>query len=245
MNNHVPEIIILKNPAAVAEYTAKVFIDLSRHAEKNNSIKHIALSGGSTPALLFEILASDIYKDQINWQNIHLWWGDERTVPPDNTESNYGKTHALLLSKITIPEENIHRIKGEFEAEKAAAEYQRELIDHIPVLKGIPVFDWTILGMGDDAHTASLFRVDPDFYTDDLTAVTTHPETDQRRITLTPKTLCASKRITFMVTGRNKAEKIKEILGERSPDKGYPASHIRSENGITEWVLEKEAAKLL
>ena len=115
MNTHKHTIIKLPDASAVAEHTAKIFIDLSRHAEKNNTIKHIALSGGSTPALLFEILASDNFKNQINWQNIALWWGDERAVPPEDPESNYGKAHTLLLSKVDIPKK-LHQEKGTLRA---------------------------------------------------------------------------------------------------------------------------------
>ena len=95
--------------------------------------------------------------------------------------------------------------------------------------------------LGDDGHTASLFNVDESFYTDNLTAVTTHPKTGQKRITLTPKTLCASKHITFMVTGKKKTEKINQILGKTIPVSNYPAGLIKSKEGITEWVIDEEA----
>ena len=113
MDNNTPEIIILKNPGAVAEYAADRFLNISAEAKKENRIKHISLSGGKTPALLFKLLSSNKYKQMIIWQNINLWWGDERTVPPDDPESNFGNTNKLLLSKTNIPFLNIHRIKGE------------------------------------------------------------------------------------------------------------------------------------
>ena len=191
MDNHTPEIIILKDPNAVADYAANRFVYVSKEAVQDKSIKHIALSGGSTPALLFNMLTSNKYKGQIYWQNIHLWWGDERVVAPDHPESNFGLAQKLLLKKIDIPQNNIHRIKAELEPETAANQYQHEMINNISLISNVPTFDWTILGMGDDGHTASLFNVDESFYTDNLTAVTTHPKTGQKRITLTPKTLCA------------------------------------------------------
>jgi 6-phosphogluconolactonase len=243
MGNHTPEIIILKDPNAVADYAANRFVYVSKEAAKDKSIQHIALSGGSTPALLFEILSSNIYKQQINWQNIHLWWGDERAVPPDHSESNFGLTQKLLLSKIDIPQNNIHRIKAELQPDTAANQYQHEMINNISLTNNVPTFDWTILGMGDDGHTASLFNVDDNFYTDKLTAVTTHPKTGQKRITLTPKTLCASKHITFMVTGKKKTKIIKQILEKTIPVSNYPAGLIKSKEGITEWVIDEEAVK--
>ena len=245
MDNNTPEIIILKDPAAVAEYTANRFISVSKEAEQEKSIKHIALSGGSTPALLFEILITNKYKQQMNWQNIHLWWGDERAVPPDHSESNFGSAQKLLLKKINIPLNNIHRIKAELEPDIAANQYQQEMLDNIKLIDNVPAFDWTILGMGENGHTASLFQVDENFYTNNLTSVTEHPQSGQKRISLTKKTLCASKYITFLVTGKNKAEKIKEILGKEKTANTFPASFIRSNDGKTLWLLDEEAGQLL
>jgi 6-phosphogluconolactonase len=243
MGNHTPAIIILKDPNAVADYAANRFVYVSKEAEQKKSIKHIALSGGSTPGLLFKILTSNTYKEQINWQNIHLWWGDERAVPPDHSESNFETAQKLLIKKIDIPLNNIHRIKSELKPDTAAEKYQQEIIDNITLIDNVPTFDWTILGMGEDGHTASLFNVDDNFYSDMLTAVTTHQKTGQKRITLTPKTLCASKHITFMVTGKKKAKKLNQILGETIPISNYPAGLIKSKEGITEWVIDEEAVK--
>lgn len=242
MNNHKPCIIILKNPLGVAEYAANRFVSISKESEQEKTIKHIALSGGSTPVLLFKILTSDTYNHQINWHNIHLWWGDERAVPPDHPESNFGNAQKLLLRKIDIPLNNIHRIKAELEPNTAAEKYQQEMIDNITLISNIPVFDWTILGMGEDGHTASLFNTDDNFYVDKLTAVTTHTQSGQKRITLTPKSLCASILITFMVTGKNKSTMINQILGKTIPASNYPAGLIKSKEGITEWVIDEEAS---
>jgi 6-phosphogluconolactonase len=245
MDNNRPEIIMLKNPAAVAEYAANRFVYLSEEAAQEENIKHIALSGGSTPTLLFEILTSNTYKQRIIWQNIHLWWGDERAVPPDHSKSNFGLTQKLLLEKINIPPNNIHRIQAELDTDTAAEQYQQEIIDNITLIDNVPTFDWTILGMGEDGHTASLFKVDDNFYTHNLTSVTAHPQSGQKRISLSKKTLCASKHITFMVTGKNKAKKIKEILGEEKTENNYPASLISSNNGKTVWLLDEKAGQLL
>ena len=221
MRTHKHSIIKLPDASAVAEYAANKFIKISSDAEKDKAIKHISLSGGNTPAILFKMLASDNYKDQINWRNIHLWWGDERAVSPDNPESNFGNAKKLLLLKISIPPDNIHRIQGELKPENAAEKYSLEIIDHIPFINGLPALDWTILGMGDDGHTASLFMIDNNFYTENLTDVTAHPQSGQERITLTQKMLCASKQITFLVTGKNKAAKTEEILGVKTQANEY------------------------
>ena len=124
--------------------------------EKGNI--NISLSGGSTPKILFDILA-DRYSNKIDWTKVHLFWGDERCVPPDDEESNYGMTKKRLLNFIIIPEENVHRAKGEVEPEKEAVRYSSEIKTRIKSKNqnGIPVFDLMILGMGDDGHTASIF----------------------------------------------------------------------------------------
>lgn len=245
MDNPTPEIIILKNPVAVAEYAANRFVYVSKKAEQEKTIKHITLSGGNTPALLFKMLTSHTYKNLINWHNIYLWWGDERAVAPDHSESNFGLAQKLLLTRINIPSNNIHRIKTELEPDTAAEQYQQEIIDTFSLTNNTPSFDWTMLGMGEDGHTASLFKVDDNFHTHNLTAVTVHPQSGQKRISLTKRTLCASKSITFLVTGKNKAKKIKEILGKNEIATDFPASFIRSNNGKTVWLLDKEAGQLL
>ncbi len=119
---------------------------------------HISLSGGSTPKLLFKTLAKAPYAEQINWKNLHFWWGDDRMVPPTDSESNYGEVQKLLFNHIQIPTENIHRIRGENEPHFELKRFEEELSAVIP--NGI--FDWIILGMGTDGHTASLLpRIKP------------------------------------------------------------------------------------
>ena len=149
------------------------------------------------------------------------------------------------MRKIDIPPKNIHRIKAELEPDIAANQYQDEMINNISLISNVPAFDWTILGMGEDGHTASLFKVEDNFYSKKLTSVTAHPQSGQKRITLSKKILCASKYITFMVTGKNKAERIKEIFGIKETVNDCPASLIRSNDGKTVWLLDEEAGQLL
>ncbi|WP_338038968.1 6-phosphogluconolactonase [Maribacter litopenaei] len=117
---------------------------------------HIALLGGSTPKIVFDELATS-FKDEIDWEKVHFYWGDERCVPPTDDESNYKMTVVHLLSKIDIPQRNIHRVKGEEDPEKEAKSYASLLEKKLPMVEGVPQFDLVILGMGDDGHTASIF----------------------------------------------------------------------------------------
>ena len=202
---------------------------------------HISLSGGSTPKLLFKTLAQEPYKNQVRWKNLHFWWGDDRMVPPQDPESNYGEVQKLLFDHIQIPAENIHRIRGEEPVGSELQRFEQELSAVVP--NG--VFDWIILGMGTDGHTASLFPHQTDFNDPNLAVIAKHPETGQIRISKTAKLIEQAKRITYLVTGASKAEILKEIQTALPEDLPYPAAKIQAKNGVTEWYLDKDAASLL
>ncbi|WP_375320495.1 6-phosphogluconolactonase [Aliivibrio logei] len=203
---------------------------------------HVSLSGGSTPKMLFSLLASEPYAKSIQWKNLHFWWGDERCVAPDDAESNYGEANELLFSHITIPEDNIHRIQGENDPEKEAVRFAQEMRDVIPQQGGIPVFDWILLGVGADGHTASLFPNVIDYSDSNLSLVAIHPESGQRRVSKTTKVLQAAKRISYLVLGKGKADIVHEISTTPAEQLSYPAAKIQSTMGQTEWFLDLDAA---
>jgi len=201
----------------------------------------IALSGGSTPKLLFRHLA-DLYRDRIDWSKVHFFWGDERCVPPDHEESNYGMTRELLLQYIAIPEGNVHRIRGEADPGEEAQRYGEVIQEFVPKANGRPAFDLMILGMGDDGHTASIF---PDqlelLKAEGPCAVASHPESGQQRITLTGPVINNAGLISFLVTGADKAPRIEEIFQKKGNWENYPAAHIQPERGELHWFLDEEA----
>lgn len=206
---------------------------------------HIALSGGSTPKIVFDTLANNFQED-IDWSGVHLYWGDERCVPPEDDASNYKMTVAHLLSKIDIPEDHIHRIKGENEPEYEAERYADLLTDRLPQAHGIPKFDLVILGMGDDGHTASIFPHEIElWHSQRFCEVAHHPEIDQRRITLTGQVINNADLVTFLVTGEGKREKVREILAQETGADRYPASLVRPTDGKLVWFLDDAAAALL
>lgn len=233
---------IFKNASDLALKVAnEILIDVKKSADKNSNY-YLALSGGSTPVVLFRILSESDFKNFISWEKVHLFWADERCVPPDSDESNYGVVNKILLDKINIPEENVHRIKGENNPETEAEEYAYELEKILPVKNNLPFFNHILLGMGEDGHTASLFpgkELNPVFK--NITGVTAHPETSQKRISLTKDIINNSEKISFMVTGRNKAEIIAKIF-DRNSKEIYPAGEIK---GNIKWYLDEPAAKLL
>ncbi len=206
---------------------------------------HIALSGGSTPKILFEHLAAQ-YRESIPWGNVHLWWGDERCVAPDHADSNYRMTKESLLRGIILPPENVHRIKGEADPEEEALRYAAEMKRIMPILNGLPVFDLIWLGLGTDGHTASIFPHQSHLlHSPDWTAVATHPESGQKRITLTGPVINQAKKVGFLVTGESKAERASEIFEEKEGSEKYPASHISPPDGDLIWYLDRPAATLL
>ncbi len=240
---HITEVKIYKSPKKVYNGIAKNIIKLTR--ESKQKAFDIALSGGNSPKGLFKKISKK-YKDEIPWERIHLWWGDERCVSPDSEQSNYKMTVDYLLSNINIPEENIHRIHGEEEPEQEAKRYSKELEETLNSRGKDPVFDLIILGLGDDGHTASIF---PDqielFEYPENCAVAQHPITGQKRITLTGNVLNNANRIYFLVTGENKAMRISEIMNDSEAAKLLPAYYIAPENGDLIWFLDEEAASLI
>ena len=147
---------ISETPLKVAESVAAEFRNICEDYISKTGNINIAISGGNTPKLLFEVLAKD-YKDKIDWSKINFYWADERCVSPDSNESNFGMTFNFLFNKINIPESNIHRIYGENDPASEAVRYSEELRKNIFLSNGFPKFDLILLGMGDDGHTASIF----------------------------------------------------------------------------------------
>jgi len=202
------------------------------------------LSGGSTPRSLYELLAADPYATQIDWSRVHVFWSDERCVPPDSDESNYRMARETLLDRVTLPPGNIHRIRGEDDPEAAASSYD-ELLHHVIGRDSTQTFDLVLLGMGLDGHTASLFPGTAAVREMRRWVVATRgPEPDSWRVTLTLPALNAGADVMFLVTGAEKAEPLKQVL-EGSPVEPLPAQWIRPERGVLYWMFDAAAATRL
>ncbi|MFI3255842.1 MAG: 6-phosphogluconolactonase [Psittacicella sp.] len=234
--------IIFKTVQNLMEKIAQELISYSQESEGI----HIAISGGNTPKALFKLLTEEKYnsgKHQIKWNNIHFWWCDERLVKPENSDSNYGEAKRILFDNISIPKENIHRIIGEAIDHKAEAlRYEQEISVKVEKQNSIPCFDWIMLGMGSDGHTASLFPEANNLDSQSLALVVQNPYNSQFRISMSAKLLSNAKRITFIVTGDDKASTVKEINSSKT---SYPAGNISSKKGITEWFLDGAAGQLI
>lgn len=229
--------IISQDPLA----TAQAFADFLAEKVNQQNELHIALSGGSTPKLLFELMADD-YDEDIAWEKIHFWWGDERCVAPTDAESNYKMTKERLFDQITIPSTHIHRVRGEDDPAQEALRYAQEIKEYVPLVDGVPQFDIMLLGMGGDGHTASIFPHQMELLkAQHVCAVASHPESGQKRVTLTGPVIDHSKSICFLVTGEAKAQKIDEIFNQKEGYLSYPASHFIGDNVI--WFLDQNAIK--
>ena len=236
-----PEIKIFATISEIAEEFASTLQTLA--SEANGLSVHIALSGGSTPKAIFKYLTSHYGKSLANTQ-FHFWWGDERCVSPTDDDSNYKWANELWLSPIGIPQKNIHRVLGEDDPEKEAIRYAEEMEALLPFENGWPVFDLMLLGLGEDGHTASIFPHQIALISSEkLCEVATHPESGQKRITITGNVINNSRVIAFLSTGEKKAQKVYEII--KLKDKTLPATHISPKNGKLVWLLNNEAAKQL
>lgn len=197
----------------------------------------IALSGGSTPKRMHQILAG---LPGINWANIQVFWGDERTVPPGHVESNYRMALETLLEPAGVPAENVHRMEGERDPVEAARRYEQAL-ELLPSSNGLPVVDIVLLGMGTDGHTASLFPGTGALAeTERLAVANVVPQLDTTRLTLTYPVLNNARAVIFLVAGEDKAPMVVESLSGNTP-----AGRVQPTTGTLSWLLDAPAASLL
>lgn len=228
---------IYNNKQEVAEYFSKYLEQLITEKDKLS----VALSGGSTPKVVFDHLSN--HYAHLDWSKVHFFWGDERCVPPGHEESNYKMTVDHLLSNIDIPSENIHRIKGENDPLSEAKDYSEQLNGLLPIVQDIPQFDLVILGMGGDGHTASIFPHEIQLWdSDKLCEVAIHPDSGQKRITLTGQVINNAQQVAFLVTGGDKKEKVIEIMNHTELSRNYPASLVAPTSGKLLWFLDNAAA---
>lgn len=217
-------------------------------AEKG--VASFVLSGGGTPRDLYELLghSADIF--DVPWDKVHFFWGDERLVPPDDPGSNYGEAREILLRPLNIPEQNIHRIRGELLPGEAAADYVAQLrawaAEHDPGAPNPwPRFDLVLLGLGEDGHTASLFPGSPVAVDAPVIAVTAdYQGRPAGRVTLTPLVFNDARGVDFLVSGKNKADAVYHTFYTDDPVR-YPAQRIRPANGDVTWLLDRAAATRL
>ena len=226
------------------EDVARAFADhLVAKLENGDGPLFWALSGGSTPKLLFKLMAEE-YRDKIDWSRLHFFWGDDRMVPYDDPESNYGEVKSLLFDHVPVVQEQIHPVPTDLPAEEAAEAYAATISELLPQNSdGMPIFDINMLGMGGDGHTASIFPDNMELLTDDrICAVAKHPESGQLRVTLTGPVINASDEVAFLITGSSKTIRVAQILNRTPLAEQFPAAHILPGSGNLHWFLDNAAA---
>jgi 6-phosphogluconolactonase len=238
------EIIICHDAAALNQKAADRFNLLANEAAANTGRFTAALSGGSTPKALYSLLAAPEYKESIPWSKVHLFWGDERCVPPDHQDSNYRMAREALLSKITIPTDNVHRMAGEKDPQVAAAEYEEQLKMFFQLTAGaLPRFDLILLGIGEDGHTASLFPGNAALEETQRLVVAPYIEKFQTyRITLSLPVINEAAVILFLIAGKSKSAIVKKILEANGEASRLPAARVQPKNGKLIWLMDQEAA---
>lgn len=234
---------IYENKQELAEAAAREFVDRANAAIEERGYFAVALAGGSTPEATYELLAKREYASQVDWSKIHVFFGDERSVPPDDEDSNYKMADDALLSHVSPG--SVHRMKGELHPDEAAMQYEEELREFFDTPGHPPEFDLIQLGMGEDGHTASLFPNTPALdVTDRWAAQNPVPKLETVRLTLTLPVLNAAKVVSFLVAGEGKAEALKAVLESDADPHEYPSKFVQPTGELT-WMVDKEAAGML
>ncbi|HKV93364.1 MAG TPA: 6-phosphogluconolactonase [Candidatus Angelobacter sp.] len=240
-----PEIKILPGNAALNLAAAQEFQTSAEEAIAHRGRFSVALSGGNTPRSVYSLLAQE-YKISLPWDKIHIFFGDERCVPPDHPDSNYRMANESLLSQVSIPPENVHRIRAELDPEAAAKDYENQLRAFFQLAHNSwPRFDLIMLGLGEDGHTASLFSGSSALGERSRLVVPTWVEKKKTfRVTLTYPVLNHAAEIEFLVSGSGKAEIVRKVIGQ-SGGSEFPSQRVQPANGRLLWLLDQVAASLL
>jgi 6-phosphogluconolactonase len=233
---------VFDNPEAVAQAAADRFVQASTEAIAARGRFDVALSGGTTPKRVYQLLASKDYRNKVDWGRVHIFFGDERCVPMDHPDSNYRMVREALLSQVPIPNENIFPIQGDGDPKLNAQKYEQQLRKLFKD-SDWPRFDLVFLGLGEDAHTASLFPGTSALHEDKAWVVANWVEKlNTWRITLTVPAINHAARILFLVTGSSKAKPLSAVINGSG---NSPAQLINPSNGSLEWLIDKAAAELL
>lgn len=235
---------------ALSQAAAERIVELARQAIANSGRFSIALSGGSTPRETYKLLAAAPYVDAIDWSRFHVFWGDERCIGPDDARSNYGMAREVWLKHVPVPAENVYRMRGEDDPQQSAVAYAKVLQEYfdLPQVDAAPVpqFDLILLGLGDDAHTASLFPHTAALHEQFRWVVTNQsPAHELPRLTFTAPVINAARHVLFLVAGASKASTIADVLQGNYRPEELPAQLVRPTTGELSWYVEAVAAAML
>ena len=236
---------ISPTPEALAQAAAQeVSVQLCEAVDTHGRAV-MALSGGMTPRSVYELLASDVFRARVPWESVHVFWGDERCVPPEHPDSNFKMANDALLRHVDIPASHIHRIHGESKPEHASLAYEEEIRRMFNVDRNtIPVFDLILLGLGDDGHTASLFPGTSALSERERLVTGVFVQSKKTyRVTLTYPVINRAHHVLFLVSGKGKAAILADVL--QSDTGTFPAQLIRPVGGDLQWLVDQDAASQL
>lgn len=241
--NPCGDLQIYRDAAGVTQALAEYFVTTGQAAIAANGAFNVALSGGTTPRAAYELLASEPLRANLSWNDVFIYFGDERCVPPTDERSNYRMAREAFLEAVPIPRANVYRMHGEIDPGQAANEYATVLRTN---LGATPQFDLVMLGLGEDGHTASLFPgtpldVDPASLVEAVCAQTQ----SMWRLTLVPKVINAAHRVVFAVEGAPKARALAAVYEGAHDPQTYPAQIVRPTSGVLTWLVDEAAASLL
>ncbi len=237
--------LIFPDHEALSQAAALYFAQAAKEAISMRGRFLVALCGGETPHQLYETLGMSPYRDYLPWEQIHFFWGDERCVPPDDLESNFGQAWQRWLKHVSIPAANIHRIQGELEPELAAAAYQDELMKFAAPDQDWPILDWVLLGLGTDGHTASLFPGSELEAGEEFAAIAVKNKFLGKladRVSLTPMLFNRSRQVVFLVSGAGKRSALAASLKGSIDPLRWPAQRIQPQDGLLVWMVDEDAA---
>lgn len=236
------EIRVLPDPAEAAEAAARELVAAFSDALADHGLFRVAFSGGSTPRLFFDALASAAFRPLVDWTHARIFFVDERCVPPEDERSNYRLAKERLLDPLGVPTENVFRMRGEEEPRRAADEYETVLQREFGAADDAPRFDYLLLGLGADGHTASLFpgtRAVEE--TRSRVAANYVPKLGEWRLTLTLPVLNSARRAVFLVVGGEKREALAAVMRAEGGSASLPASLVRPERGSLVWIVDEAA----
>lgn len=243
-----PNVEIASDVETLARRSVELFVREAQKAIKAKNAFYVAISGGHTPRRFLELLGEVPKAKSLSWNKIQLFWVDERYVPPESQSSNYKLAADTFLGKVDIPQENIHRIPTEHSDIKVAARCYEQSIRKVFGLKEnhVPEFDLIVLGMGVEGHTGSLFSNSyAPFDADNLTSVVYVLDDKLNRITLTHPVLCAASHLAVLVSGKEKADILKEVLTSEPDEVRYPIHVLWPVLDKVTWLVDSDAAKAI
>jgi 6-phosphogluconolactonase len=236
------ELEVFDDLEALSRAAARMFVTTAESAIAASGRFTVALAGGGTPRRTYELLAEPRTREKVRWEVVHVFWGDERCVPPDDPRSNARMARQALLDRVPLPKENIHPILSMDDPRESAADYEAVL--RTSFRETLPGFDLIFLGMGEDGHTASLFPGSPAL--DEIRGwVAAVPSKDPPRVTLTYPVLNNALIVAFLVSGENKAEALQRVLEGSPAQDSLPAARIWPLNGTIHFLVDRAAASKL